>query len=719
MSEIEQFRQSIVDAGLEAPMEIIADGAIHRFSSNGKRGDMAGWYCLFLDGVAAGSFGCWREGIKQTWSAKTEQRMSRSEVEEYRRRIKVARETAEAMRKAEQEKAVSEACRRWEAAKPSDPSHPYLRRKGIKAHGLRQEGDLLLVPVWDVAGGWQSLQTISPVGRKRFLPGGKMKGGMFWLGERQAGDPVLLAEGWATAATLHEATGYLVVVCFNAGNLQPVAKELREKMPDTRLIICADNDQGTTGNPGLTKGRKAAQAVGAAICWPESIEGTDFNDMASQRGLKAVTDTVKKAGEGAADYSDDTPLVITRCLADVTPEPVTWLWPGRIAKGKVTMIAGHPGLGKSQLTAGLAATVTIGGAWPADQVLADIGNVVFLNAEDDAADTLRPRLDAAGADVRRCHVLDAILDREGKPRGFSLGQDLEALEALLDRLGGVALVVVDPITAYLGGVDSHKNSDIRALLAPLSDLAARHRVAVVCVSHLNKAGGTDALLRVSGSLAFTAAARAAWLVAKDPQDEGRRLFLPMKNNLGPDATGLAFHVEGVPLENGIATSRISWESEPVSIDANDALFSVDDGERTERDEVAAWLRQILADGPVKAQDLLKDARQCGYSERTLRRAKTDVGAKSFKQSFSKGWFWGLSEDCQHEDCQPLRGNLGSLRGNPHGIRDLTPSEGGQYAEGCQHPVSGHLRGKVAASRRSFPWSPSIGNQVDDEGDLNV
>src|SRR5205823_6333601 len=150
------------------------------------------------------------------------------------------------------------------------------------------------------------------------------------------------------------------------------------------------------------------------------------------------------------------------------------------------------------------------------------GLVVILSAEDDVADTIRPRLEAAGADVRRCYVVDAIRDIDGAgeihSRAFNLAADVARLEALLAQLGDVALVIIDPLTAYLGDADSHKNAEVRGLLAPLGEMAASRGVAMVCVSHLNKGGSSEALLRVSGSLGFVAAARAAFIVTRDTGD---------------------------------------------------------------------------------------------------------------------------------------------------------------------------------------------------------
>jgi putative DNA primase/helicase len=339
-----------------------------------------------------------------------------------------------------------------------------------------------------------------------------------------------------------------------------------------------------------------------------------------------------QSGATGAVLSGQISAVIVRRLSDVEAKPIRWLWPGRIARGKVSMIAGHPGLGKSQVTAALAAVVTTGGKWPVDRTACERGSVILLNAEDDVADTIRPRLEAAGADVTRIEIIDAVstgfyADGRESRRGFNLKVDLGALDALLSKRGEVVLVTIDPVSAYLSGVDTHVNADVRAILAPLGELAARHGVAIVCVSHLNKGGANkagvgDALLRVSGSLAFVAAARAAYIVASDQENPSRRLFLPAKNNVGKDQAGLAFSVESHQLPGGIETSRVLWEPDPVAMTVDEAMAApATDDDRTMTDEAVDLLREMLLPGRVLAKDLKRQATDAGISDKALRTAR--------------------------------------------------------------------------------------------------
>lgn len=336
--------------------------------------------------------------------------------------------------------------------------------------------------------------------------------------------------------------------------------------------------------------------------------------------------------------------------SDIQAMPIRWLWHGKIARGKVSMLAGNPGLGKSQITSAMAAVVSTGGAWPVDRSKCEQGNVIFLSAEDDPADTIRPRLEAAGADLQRVFILDAVVegyraDGSEAQRSFNLKSDLTRLGALLDEIGNVALIVIDPITAYLGDTDSHKNADIRALLSPLSDLAAKHGAAVVCVSHMNKSSGGEALMRVMGSLAFVAAARAAFVVAKDSDDPARRLFLPLKNNIGNDQTGLSFVVETAQVRSPagtIETSRIAWGSEAVTVTADEAMTQRGDPEeQADVHDAKEFLHGILTDGAVPSKQIKADAEGAGYSWRTIQRAQKALGIEAVKDGMRGGWTWKL------------------------------------------------------------------------------
>ena len=261
------------------------------------------------------------------------------------------------------------------------------------------------------------------------------------------------------------------------------------------------------------------------------------------------------------------PRLISHRLCDVKSETLEWLWPNRVPLGKLTLLSGDPGLGKSFVTCDMASRVSTGTAWPDDSTAQPVGSVIVFNCEDGLADTIRPRIERAGADLTKIMAIEGIQlfdlkTHEDRQRGFSLASDLSQLAGELAKLSDCRLVVIDPVSAYLGDADSHKNSDVRALLAPLAQLAERHRVAIVMVNHLSKGAGAKAIYRSMGSMGFIAAARAAWHFAKDPENEQRRLILPAKMNLAPNPTGLAYCIED---------GAVRWEADPVRMTADELL----------------------------------------------------------------------------------------------------------------------------------------------------
>jgi putative DNA primase/helicase len=340
------------------------------------------------------------------------------------------------------------------------------------------------------------------------------------------------------------------------------------------------------------------------------------------------------------------PDLISYCAADIAPERVDWLWPGRIARGKHTCVGGEPGDGKSQLTIFITAVITTGGDWPCGEGRAPIGNVIILSAEDGAADTIVPRLMAAGADRSRVHLVSVVKDSaEGKSkrRAFSLQRDIEALERKIASVGNVALVIIDPVSSYLGATDSHKNSEVRGVLEPLSEMADRTRVAVLSVTHFSKTGSgnsTKALHRFIGSIAFTGAPRCAFAVVADAE---RMLFLDAKNNLAARPQGLAYRLEQCIVDADIVASRITWESEPVTITADQALAAEADGAegRGAIAEAEEFLRDKLSGGPISAKEGEEHAQALGIARRTLMRARRNLGVIAEKRDMNKGWTWRL------------------------------------------------------------------------------
>jgi len=338
--------------------------------------------------------------------------------------------------------------------------------------------------------------------------------------------------------------------------------------------------------------------------------------------------------------------VIVVTLANVPSKTLVPLWPNKLWRGKLAMLAGDPGLGKSLATLDIAARITRGALWPASVDRAPIGDVVILSAEDDAADTLRPRLEACGADLGRVHAIIEVIERDpesGKPRrkSFRLGPHLEHLERLSTRYRPL-LLIIDPITAYMSlDTDSHANADVRSDLAPLAELGQRHGVAVLMVSHLNKATTMQALYRVTGSVAFVAAARSAFGVIRDPEDKQRRYVLPLKNNLGKDTGGLAYRIE-VDRE----TPRIAWESATVDVDIDEVTAAATPRERAKQSAVsgvAEWLREQLKAGPVPTREIWRRAGEAGHSKRRMYAAMRELAVVNGPAGFGGAWHYSLPE----------------------------------------------------------------------------
>ena len=326
-------------------------------------------------------------------------------------------------------------------------------------------------------------------------------------------------------------------------------------------------------------------------------------------------------------------------LNEVAPVPIRWLWEPRIALGKVSLLSGDPGRGKSLVSIAMAATVSRGFEWPVDGATAPRGAVLMLSAEDNIADTIRPRLDAAAADVSRIHCATFVYDRDQKRRSFSLQSDVELLARKLEELGDCKLVVIDPVSAFTGTTDTHKNSDVRVLLFALSEIAQQFDVAILAISHLNK-GSSNAMYRTMGSLAFVAAARSVYAVVDDPNDQRRRFVLPIKNNLASDIQGLAYRIE----ESANGVPVIAWEAAGVIDEINAVLNAEPQEQRSELSQAIEWLTSELSGGPVNTKTLIKTSAAAGHSWRTVRRAQSKLGVTSKKTGTGGGWQWWHPDD---------------------------------------------------------------------------
>ncbi len=333
--------------------------------------------------------------------------------------------------------------------------------------------------------------------------------------------------------------------------------------------------------------------------------------------------------------------------ADCDAQPVEWLWPGRIPLGKVTLLIGDPGVGKSLVALDLAARLTTNRPWPnspsPSPLASPSASTLILNSADDLADTIRPRLDAAGADPTRTFIVQSISD---------LRHDFDQLRAAVNSVPNCRLIIIDTINAYVGPADTHFQTVVRRVLAPLAELAAERGIAVLAIAHMRKNDGA-ALYRAAGSLGFVASARSVWTICRDENQPGRHLLLPLKSNLTAAPTGLAYTIENHP--HG-TSPVVHWHPLPANVSTEDILAAAKKKrgpQAIELEDAVAWLKKELAAGPRSAASVTEHATQYGFHERTLRRALYAIDGKTQKRGIFDGWWWSLDTDTpQHSPSPP-------------------------------------------------------------------
>jgi energy-coupling factor transporter ATP-binding protein EcfA2 len=412
------------------------------------------------------------------------------------------------------------------------------------------------------------------------------------------------------------------------------------------------------------------------------------NGLPPDEAIEQLAALAARAAEGAGDG------VRTVTFETVVKESISWLWEGRIPRGMLTLLVGDPGLGKSLLTALLAGWVSKAG-----------GDVLLLSAEDHKAATIRPRLEAVGADLARVHALE--VRREGIEEGIALPDDGAELQRIAEERAA-KLVIVDPLMAHLPeSVNSWRDQSVRRALAPLHRLAEDLRCAVVIVAHLNKAKGADATHRTGGSIAIPAAVRSALLLARDPQDPepesgSQRVLAHFKCNVAPLADTLTADIEEVKLGGGYDAPRFGIVGTS-AVSAADLLDAPTDEARTERDEAIEFLEAELGEGPRPTQEIKNAARAAAISDRTLARAKADLGIKSTKDGLNGGWRWRLPKDAttaeatkDASDGQGCHGDISTVAPFDQQADSLLKEEG-EAGQGCHPKEIGSLESEGAAA----------------------
>jgi putative DNA primase/helicase len=334
--------------------------------------------------------------------------------------------------------------------------------------------------------------------------------------------------------------------------------------------------------------------------------------------------------------------------SSIQPEPVNWLWQDWLAAGKLHIIGGAPGTGKTTIALSIASTVSCGGHW-ADGTRANKGRVVIWSAEDSPQDTLVPRLIRCGADCDFVSFIGGVFEPEGK-RAFDPGADIPKLREALFLLGKVDLLIIDPIVSAVMGND-HKNSEVRRSLQPLVDLGSELCCAVLGVTHFSKnTAGRNPLERVTGSLAFGALARVVWVTAKGDDSEGKRLLLKAKSNIGPDDGGFEYELIHGDLNDcpGVCAASVVW-GEPMEGSTRDLLALVESPTNSRLDgahsKAQTFLARILSIGhAVPAKEIQDEAKRQGITTSQLRTARDHLGVETRKVGMKDGgWEWSLNQ----------------------------------------------------------------------------
>jgi len=479
------------------------------------------------------------------------------------------------------------------------------------------------------------------------------------LNDRPVTEPIIFVEGEHDYETCWN-EGLFAVTFSGGANVWQ--KEYNAWFDPARpIMILTDNDEA-----GNKRSRIAASSLKAEkpdritkiILLPNLSEGGDITNWLNQgHNVKELNHIIENTIEFKARQTGN--QLVTVRISDIEPVPVQWLWFPRFALAKLCLLVGNPGVGKSFTSLDIAARISKGSPWPASDNLPDgandapKGSVLILTSEDGLADTVRPRLDKAGADCNKIHIIKGV-HREDEEQlkfwsgdeplitdSFCLSRDIELLEKKLKQITDVKLIIIDPLSAYYGAkVDTHRNAAIRSVLTPIAETAERYNICIVGITHLRKSISEAAIYRVTGSIGQTAQARLAWLIHLDKENQDRRLFTCLKNNLSREKTGLAFEIRD---------GRVEYEPGIITETADD-LFR-DESEHGPRvKDAMEFIDEIITTAPMapKSLDVQTAATKANISYGTYRRAKNTLGLISRKHP--SGEYRLHKSDCDCKLC---------------------------------------------------------------------
>jgi len=524
-----QLHMRMREEGLDPPENLVLDGRFHRFPTNGKKDDNAGWYIVYGDGVSAGKFGDWRSGEEYSFRANVGRQLNRTETLAVNKRMEEAKQARDAELKDKYKGVAVKVQEIWKNCQEASPEHPYLVRKGVESHGIRMTKDnRLVLPLYNSEGVMTTVQYISKEGKKKYHPGGQAGGSGWWLGNLEGATKVYIAEGFATAATIFEETGRPVVIAYSAGNLMAMGKMFRGQLPRTSITFVADNDNPnpkTGENTGVAKAQKAAESIGANVVYPPEI-GTDANDYRANGGnLKELLGECRKRMVFADELS-------------VESAPIRWLVKDWIQENALVMVHGPSGSGKSFVVIDWMCSIASGiGSWiglPVKQ-----GDVIYLCGEGHYG--LRARLKA----WKIAHKKESIgpLAISNNPSDLdNQGELSHVVQDIVDTGVKPKLIVIDTLNRFMSG-DENSAQDTRTFLDACSTLMYEFDCTVLIVHHtgLNQ----DAQGRARGS--------SAWKGALDMEisvkSEGQRKLslLQVKNKDGEPQEPIQLELESVIL----------------------------------------------------------------------------------------------------------------------------------------------------------------------------
>jgi energy-coupling factor transporter ATP-binding protein EcfA2 len=367
---------------------------------------------------------------------------------------------------------------------------------------------------------------------------------------------------------------------------------------------------------------------------------TKYTDIILKTPVQTLIKNTGFVGEDAkllekyiqdAHYENNAHLTYVKA-SEVKAKPINWLWKDRIAKGKITIFAGEGGIGKSTLLIYISSLVSRGGTFPVDKTVFQEGSVVILSAEDDEADTLVPRLKASNANLERIFFLRGTKEYDSLGNEYlssvSLDKDIDKIDKAIARIGDVSLLIIDPISAYLGEINDHNNSEVRSMLSRLNTIVEKHNCALIINTHLSKGNGSvkaNASNRVIGSVAYVNASRATYLISRDPNDpKYRRLFVPVKNNIADDCTGFAYKINVCDIGDDLKSTCIEFFDEIVDDTANEIMEDNAAENKAAKQEAVEFLEEFLKNGSKTYGEVNKAAKERMIALITLKRAKDEL-----------------------------------------------------------------------------------------------